>query len=778
MSQFTRDSDAKLRAACDRSHELNIRCTRTGGTESRCDWCDKNDIDLGYMYSGPFRGLSRLSRKLGSSEGSIRRPAFGEDDSKTTLIFHPGMLDNALQGLFAAHSAPGDGRLWSMRAPTACRRVSLVPSLCGRNMTEEVDFDCTLTDSRNDFITGDVEVYTSAYAQRIIEIEGLSFSPFAAATEKDDRQLFQEQIWCVNEADGPLVLGDKFPTAEERSKAMDAERAAFFYLKKLHLSVPSDQRSQLPWYLQSLLDNAERLYELVCNGKYSYAPQSWSQDTEEEAYTMMNGYGLEDAEFNLTKAVGENLPLVDVLKGETNILQYMTQNNYLDRYYTHAIGFGWLDLLISGVVGQIADKHPQMRFLEIGAGTGGATGAVLERIGQAYSSYTYTDISSGFFERAGAKFQDHAGKMLFKMLDIEKDPVTQGFTEHSYDIILVANVLHATKNLSETLQNTRRLLKPGGFLVLMEILGNDVMRIGLVMGGLPGWWVGKDDGRRWGPTTTIDEWDSLLKGTGFAGVDTHTPMPDTVQMPGSVFVAQAIDDRIAKLRDPLRHDALPSTESGDVEVIQNGHTTPHDKSKEKTHLVVVGGKSTSGGKLTSAIICLLGPFFAQIHVPDIDSKEVLTKVPHDVNLHIVSLVERDLDGRFFHNISKSTWQNFQHLLGASPASLLWVVTNTRNGNPLGAIGTGLFRSLFYELPEAKFQVLDLDEKATQAIDSSAALIANLMQQSRLATEASSTTVSSALTPTTSEDGGHSMSDDTASVKMLWTTEPELYLDDG
>ncbi|KAM0338448.1 hypothetical protein ACHAPU_011325 [Fusarium lateritium] len=126
-----------------------------------------------------------------------------------------------------------------------------------------------------------------------------------------------------------------------------------------------------------------------------------------------------------------------------------------------------------------------MRFLEIGAGTIGATGAVLERIGQAYSSYTYTDISSGFFDRAGAKFQNHGGKMLFNMLDIEKDPVSQGFAEHSYDIILAANVLHAIRSLSKTLQSTRRLLKPGGFLFLMEILGKDVMRIGLVMGGLP-----------------------------------------------------------------------------------------------------------------------------------------------------------------------------------------------------------------------------------------------------------------------------------------------------
>ncbi|KAJ3522977.1 hypothetical protein NM208_g12635 [Fusarium decemcellulare] len=730
--------------------------------------------DLGYMYSGPFKGLSRLSRKLGWSEGSIRRPDFSEDDSETTLIFHPGMLDNALQGLFAAYSAPGDGRLWSMRAPTACRRVSLVPSLCGRNMTDEVDFDCTLTDSRDDFITGDVEVYSSGYAQRVIEIEGLSFSPFAAATEKDDRQLFQEQIWCVNEADGPLVLGDKMPTAEERKKAMDAERAAFFYLKKLHLSVKSEDRSQLPWYRQSLLDNAERLYELVRDAKHPYAPQSWVDDTHEDVHAMMDSYGPEDADFNLTKAVGEHMPLPEVLKGETNILEYMTQNNYLDRYYTHAIGFGWLNLLISGVVGQIADKHPRMRFLEIGAGTGGATGAVLERIGQAYSSYTYTDISSGFFERAGTKFQDHAGKMVFKMLDIEKDPVSQGFAEHSYDIILAANVLHATKNLNETLQNTRRLLKPGGFLVLMEILGNDVMRIGLVMGGLPGWWVGKDDGRRWGPTITLEEWDALFRKTGFAGVDTHTPMPDKVQMPGSVFVSQAVDDRVVRLRDPLG-DSLPSTASDSAQRIPNGHSAP--KSEEKTYLVLLGGKSPTWSKLANEIIRLLSPSFAQIiHVPSLESTEALTNVPEDGKLHILSLIECDLEGTFFRNIGKTPWQNLQRLLASSPGSVLWVVPTGRDENPYGAIGTGLFRSLFYELPETRLQILDLDEKATQALDGCAPLIAKLTAQLRVAADIISE--SSVLTPATSQEGDLSVTRDTAQRDILWTAEPELYLDNG
>ncbi|KAM0202732.1 hypothetical protein ACHAQI_010675 [Fusarium lateritium] len=64
MSQFTKDSDAKLRAAYDRCHELKIRCTRTGGTDSRCDRCDKNDIDCVY----------RAHRRIGRPKGQKSRP--------------------------------------------------------------------------------------------------------------------------------------------------------------------------------------------------------------------------------------------------------------------------------------------------------------------------------------------------------------------------------------------------------------------------------------------------------------------------------------------------------------------------------------------------------------------------------------------------------------------------------------------------------------------------------------------------------------------------------
>ncbi|GAB7366703.1 hypothetical protein MBLNU230_g0661t1 [Neophaeotheca triangularis] len=53
---------------------------------------------------------------------------------------------------------------------------------------------------------------------------------------------------------------------------------------------------------------------------------------------------------------------------------------------------------------------------------------------------------------------------MFRTLDINELPSTQGFDDHAYDLVLAANVLHTTPDLVATLKNVRRLLKPGGYL--------------------------------------------------------------------------------------------------------------------------------------------------------------------------------------------------------------------------------------------------------------------------------------------------------------------------
>ncbi|NEO48684.1 MAG: class I SAM-dependent methyltransferase, partial [Moorea sp. SIO4A3] len=102
------------------------------------------------------------------------------------------------------------------------------------------------------------------------------------------------------------------------------------------------------------------------------------------------------------------------------------------------------------------------------------------------TEYTFTDIGALFTAKAQEKFKDY--KFLsYKTLDIEVDPKTQGFEANQYDVIIAANVLHATTDMKQTLSHVRELLADGGMLVLYE--GTAKTRwADLVFGLLEGWW--------------------------------------------------------------------------------------------------------------------------------------------------------------------------------------------------------------------------------------------------------------------------------------------------
>ena len=148
-----------------------------------------------------------------------------------------------------------------------------------------------------------------------------------------------------------------------------------------------------------------------------------------------------------------------------------------------------------------------------GARTDSATKAILEELGSAFSSNSYTDMSNAFFEDDQKRFEDHVNRMIFKTFDMKISISAQGFVEGHHDMIIASNVLHATESLEETMKNTRRLLKPGGNILLLDVTNNKALRNGLPMGNLQGWWVGADSERPWGPTLSLPEWDSLLRKT-------------------------------------------------------------------------------------------------------------------------------------------------------------------------------------------------------------------------------------------------------------------------
>ena len=160
----------------------------------------------------------------------------------------------------------------------------------------------------------------------------------------------------------------------------------------------------------------------------------------------------------------------------------------------------------------------RLRLIEVGAGTGSATASVLPELPEGRFDYVYTDISAGFFAEAEARFGDGGGCIEYRPLDIERDPVAQGFDAHGYDVIIASNVLHATRYLEETLAHCRKLLAPSGQMIALENLSG-LGWMDLTFGQLDGWWRFADDYRPHHALASPAVWRQALDDAGFEATE-------------------------------------------------------------------------------------------------------------------------------------------------------------------------------------------------------------------------------------------------------------------
>ncbi|TRX87786.1 hypothetical protein FHL15_011324 [Xylaria flabelliformis] len=105
----------------------------------------------------------------------------------------------------------------------------------------------------------------------------------------------------------------------------------------------------------------------------------------------------------------------------------------------------------------------------------------------------------------------------YSVLGTEVDPRTQGY-QPVYDVVVASRALHGTASISQTLRNCRKLLRPGGNVVLLEQTIINNVAPGLI-GTLTGHWDDIPDGRANGPFASLETWDESLKGAGFSGAE-------------------------------------------------------------------------------------------------------------------------------------------------------------------------------------------------------------------------------------------------------------------
>lgn len=443
---------------------------------------------------------------------------------------------------------------------------------------------------------------------------------------------------------------------------------------------------------------------------------------------------------------------LSTIRENTNPFLWMDGDGLLTEFYTSYLtsGPGWL--YGQDLMSQICHRYQTMDILEIGrssipidflseiilhtsrgqisrsvyankwkhvsgGGTGSATKYILKIPQLGFNSYTFTDISPAFFEKAKEQFADHQDRMIFQKLDITRSPEEQGFKPHSYDLVVASSVLHATPKLAETMTNVRSLLKPGGHVVLLEATHKDHTRVGFLFGLFPDWWAGLDEGRDLDPFATIDEWDAIFKQTGFSGVDTRTLDRNGNLFPNTLFCTHAVNTKIARLYDPL------ST------IFETASAPP---------LVLVGGTSPKSARLLEEVRQAL----PHRQILSLGRLQDVLKTTFEAKPTFVVLSE--LDDETFANLDEVKFEAVKSLF-VHASHVLWVTENAWIDHPHQAMSIAFLRSVRLEHPAIQVQSLDVDDIQHMATNV-------LLEQLLRLEEASGVT----------ED-------------ILWTLEPEVYV---
>jgi len=614
---------------------------------------------IGFNYGPEFSGLTKITSSTTEnlSVGEIENPY-----QEAPYVFHPTAIDACLQLLLVAMSK-GIGRNFGhVAVPTrieeieVARSASTMSAKAGNLAASEAPgIDCvsegrTCLRLRGVYLTpmDNEETLDSAWDRHAAA--RLEWSPDfdffdAASLFKPPKSNIQETT--LQEEMTLLCIVE----SAERLQSLETEQWHFRkYRDWLQKEVSRAQNGSYP-----VVRNCKELVNLS---------PSKRRDLIEEYLKQLSSMGSKAPVATGIKRVSDNIEAL--FTGKADTLDILMQGDVLTEIY-NVVSFGHGDF-----VRMLSHTKPNLRVLEVGAGTGGTTVSILQDLVDKdgyplYSLYSFTDVSAGFFPQAKERFS-YASNMDYRVFDISKDPFEQGFEIASYDLILAPNVVHATPSLHETLCNLRPLLRPHGHLVLTE-LSALVRAPNYIFGNFSGWWLGEADGRPDEPYVSVDRWDQELKAANFTGVDT------------AVFDAEPPYQYCAAMVSQPRPDS--------------------DGCSRRSAITILCDQETS--EITENLV-------AEMMALGIDYSlwKFGNRPPQGRNI----IATLDLESRFFENISESRFRAFQNLLSEQDLqTILWLTTPSQIlcDDPRSAQAIGVTRTIRSELA-IPFVTLEIDPR--------------------------------------------------------------------
>ncbi len=527
--------------------DLRARCTQEFSHAQHYARMAAAGLDFGPS----LRGLQQLWRGEGEVLGRVELPA-EQAEERAQFRIHPALLDACLQSLSAL--TPEEGATF---LPMHVEQVALLGTPGPVAWAHGALQPRATSASSGDSLLADVHIY-DAQGQPLAALTGLLLKRAAPDTFNvidDPTAWLYEVAWraqpladalsaasvvapdravaAANAAVPQLAASLDMARYADQMEALDALATDFIVaaLEQLgwqwqagsrvneaemaaQLAIVPSQRALFGRFLKLLAEDGllrarDGAWEVI-RWQGAAAPSAASVDA------LLARYPAAAADIELARRCGAGL--ADVLCGAQDPLQLLFPNGSsadTERLYRESPWARlYTSLVAEGVAAFASAANRPLRILEVGAGTGGTTAAVLPRLSGSVSEYHFTDISPFFIGRARTNFAQYPF-MRFAPLDIERDPQPQDFAPQSFDCIIAANVVHATADLRTTLSHLRELLAPGGLLILQEMT-RPLRWIDITFGMTEGWWRFTDGSLR--PDYVLlarAQWLALLAEVGF-----------------------------------------------------------------------------------------------------------------------------------------------------------------------------------------------------------------------------------------------------------------------
>ncbi|RAH44575.1 polyketide synthase A [Aspergillus brunneoviolaceus CBS 621.78] len=670
----------------------------------------------GLVCEGPFRAIKTLRRTLNHASVCACWPK--DTTSPSSLLV--AAFETAFQSLITAFNSPFVRTNSLFHLPSRINRLAINQDLAHRVLCDDIDLniDAFIISSDPCKIEGEFSIF-DCHGNSIAQADGVLLKSTGEHRSLCQKNLFSRIVWEGDPFTCSGLIDEHQPNDEEETLAISTERIALFYAQRSLSEIDPREVATFKAHHRLLYNELDQAVRAVKKDTQStLLKNEWFGDSDTIVKSLTERFSGR-AEVNMLQSAGSHL--ASFLRG------HKTPNlghDHLNRFFLEGLAFRSTHKQLCDTVKRIVHKHPHMHILELGGGIRPMSMAS-KTVGDACASYCYTCNSQELVDAARSACNDCTDKISFKVADLKADLIQQGFSHANYDLVITTLLHLATPDITPSLQEIRRLLKPGGYLVLTEITGQMVMSLLICVGMFPEWWHGNEPRQVSWKGVSPMEIDRHLRAAEFSGIDTVThDVPNGTASYLSVVVSQAVNTTMDMLREPIRFmDRLPLPQK----------------------VMLAGGKTWAGSRLIQG----LTRDFAQCGVAvglmeDIDDFDPVTI---EDGLPVISAIEVEKTLSF----SEVTHRKLLsvHRLFERSRSVLWLSSASYSGPSFHSITLGLGRVVMSQHPDARLQFLAVTEPG--ALSPNVVLEAFLrLLWSRLP--------------------------QFAGKKMLWTHEPEIRFD--